>query len=223
MSLDHLGTPVRSDVECIVAACLDLADAHAREECDPGAERRTKLNKITRRAEVELESGLSILRRLAAREGSDEHDGHEELIVRAAPNGNRVTWWMIARRTHEGKPVVALDRVTIRSYADLEAQRGLTDRERDAVVRSLGKEGTESVLVLADWLVSKKSLQPLAGTERLFGGEILARSPAAIQFAAGTVEWVPKSQAVVYTLGEGQTLTSPQRGLTEFCTDGGNR
>jgi hypothetical protein len=52
-------------------------------------------------------------------------------------------------------------------------------------------------------------------------GKILGETPAAIQYAAGTVERVPTSQAVVYELGEGQTLSSPQRGFAEFCGTGG--
>lgn len=105
------------------------------------------------------------------------------------------------------------DRISAETFDDISAH--LPPRESEGVTRALNA-GAASVLVVEDWLVDEKDLDPIDGQRRVFAGDIERETEKAWLVSTGSVEdWIPQSQAILFERGTDE-IETPQRGLAEF-------
>lgn len=119
------------------------------------------------------------------------------------------------------------DRVVhVTGWPALERAPEVTERDRHRVATIFTEQAWDWVVWLPEWLVDDKDdLEPVAGSEHLFVGELEDYSPDAWQLAQphrnegihAPSEFLPKSSVVVFERETGvEAIETPQQGLGSF-------
>lgn len=114
---------------------------------------------------------------------------------------------------------------TIAGYADLVTDTRLDGRDVDVLARELqDRAGDADALVawLPEWLLAEKDIEPVERSAHIISGRITHETERAYLVRSGRTEaWLPKSFIRVYRCRPGAELSIPQRGLTDYVTEGG--
>lgn len=114
------------------------------------------------------------------------------------------------------------DVLEVAEYGDLAARTDFSRREIDTLVGLLD-ETDARYLVLEEWLVGEKPIEPMDGWVRLFRVKyLLDETDDAWCVRVGEEEcWVPKSQSVLLALADGaDAVSTPSKTLTDFAGGG---
>lgn len=110
------------------------------------------------------------------------------------------------------------ERIEVAEYADLASRTELSQREIDNCLAELN-ETDAPILVVKEWLVDKKSIEPMDGWVRLFRVDaLLATSDDAWRVRiSDEKEWIPKSQSILIERADGvDEISSPSATLMDF-------
>jgi hypothetical protein len=114
------------------------------------------------------------------------------------------------------------DALEVAEYGDLAARTDLSRREIDTLVGLLD-ETDARYLVLEEWLVEEKPIEPMDGWVRLFHVKyLLDETDDAWRVRVGEEEcWVPKSQSTLVALANDvDTVATPSKTLSDFAGGG---
>ena len=112
-------------------------------------------------------------------------------------------------------------KVVVENYSDLAAKkRGLSSRQVETIMAAF-EDGVDAAVVIEEW-AADKDLPTAAGCEAVYLGRVTRSTEKAWRFATEEkAAFLPKSLTTLFENELGAEVESPQRGLGDFASAGG--
>ena len=112
-------------------------------------------------------------------------------------------------------------KVVLETHSDLAAKRrGLSNRQVDTIMAAF-EDGVDAAVVIEEW-AADKDLPTAAGCEAVYLGRVTRSTEKAWRFVSGEqAAFLPKSLTTLFENELGAEVESPQRGLGDFASAGG--
>ena len=112
-------------------------------------------------------------------------------------------------------------KVVVETHSDLAAtKRGLSNHQVDTIMAAF-EDGVDAAVVIEEW-AADKDLPTAEGCEAVYLGHVTRSTRRAWRFVSGEqAAFLPKSLTTLFENELGAEVESPQRGLGDFASAGG--